>query len=130
MSAAYVYEVYDRDERLIYVGSTTDVFRRMHQHVTDSWWIEQAHKVKASVFPTVEAARAEERRRIGVLHPRWNLHMLPPRHLWTQDRYHDYLTSRIKAGTASSRGRAWQRMAAEYRYRFNAELPIAMAAAS
>ena len=125
MSAAYVYEVYDVQGRLIYVGSTRDVVSRMRKHVTDSWWISQATKVKASVFPSIRVAQAEERRRIHDLHPRWNLHMLPARWTWTQQQYHDYLTARThRPPMFNPFHKHYERLAAEYRYRFGCELLV------
>lgn len=125
---AYVYEVYDAQGRLIYVGSTRDVFIRMQQHVTDSWWIDQVARVKASVYPTVSEARAEEVRRIRSLHPRWNVHRLPARHTWGQAQYHDYLiakANRVSGNYYADRyANHYRRIAAEYRFRFGCDLMI------
>lgn len=124
--AAYVYSVYDARGRLIYVGSTRDVIARMKQHVTDSWWITQSVKVRASVYPDILAARTEEKRRIKEQAPRWNIHFLPPRWTWTQQQYHDYLTAKAKRPDLGhfGRGAHFKRLAAEYRFRFGCDLLI------
>lgn len=63
MSAHYVYRVYDRDGRLIYVGSTRNLFQRlrMHRYGYTAWWNAQAAKTVVKVFRSGAAARAAER---------------------------------------------------------------------
>jgi len=125
MSAAgYVYEVYDAEGRLIYVGATRDVFQRMRQHVMDSWWIEQAVKVRATVHPTLAAARVVERERIRTRQPRWNIVGLPDRWTWTPQQYHDYVTARLNGRTVTYwTSEHLRRLRTEYRYRFGCDLP-------
>lgn len=89
----YVYEIYDRTGRAIYVGAAGDVSARLEGHYKTSWWAEQIHRVRATVHPRVGLTDAE-RRRIRDLRPRWNLNHLPARREWTATQYVDWLISR------------------------------------
>lgn len=93
-AAAYVYEVYDADPALIYVGATRDVFARLQEHQHDAWWFDQLHRVRAQVLPSWQAATTEEARRIRELRPKWNLKGLPPRREWDADQFITYLTAK------------------------------------
>lgn len=123
-TVGYVYEVYDAADRLIYVGAARDVFQRMRQHVTDSWWISQAVKVRATVHPNLAAARAVERQRIKAKMPRWNIVGLADRWTWTPEQYHDYVTARLNGRTVTYwTSQHLRRLRAEYVYRFGCDLP-------
>lgn len=57
-----VYRVYDGGDRLLYVGRTSDLPRRIGEHRNDKWWWRLMFaRIKVSVFPTFEAADASER---------------------------------------------------------------------
>ncbi len=124
MSAYYVYDVYDRAGRPIYVGSTRDLRTRLEQHAAESWWAQQAVKVKARVVVGHREARAAELARIRDLHPRWNIHGLPARRRWAAEHYHDYLTAKAMRGRRLPRGSHAARLCAEYRVRFGCELLV------
>lgn len=70
-SAAHVYRVYSED-RLIYIGHSTMLHKRLDQHRRSSWWAPSVTRVHASVMPDVETARATELDVILAERPRWN----------------------------------------------------------
>lgn len=57
---AVMYRCYDKTGRLLYVGSTINMPRRMSDHRQAAWWMPLVIKTRMQVFPTVEAARAAE----------------------------------------------------------------------
>ncbi len=124
MSAYYVYEVYDRGGRPIYVGSTRGLQGRLEQHAAESWWAQQAAKVRARVVVGHREAKAAELARIRELHPRWNIHGLPARRRWAPEHYHDYLTAKAMRGGRLRQGSHTARLCAEYRVRFGCELLV------
>lgn len=129
MTACYVYEVFDGDGALIYIGSSVNVPQRMEGHVTGSWWSPQSKKVKAQVYPDTPTARTEEYRRIREKHPRWNIHRQATREHWTASHYEDYLTAchnkmEFDGRDVSKRGQTFRRIAREYKARFGADLII------
>ena len=96
MTAHYVYRVYDKSERLIYVGVCKNLSQRIDTHRMNTWWASDAAKVKASVYPSPEAARAVERAAIREEDPRWNITGAWRCHRsWDEDRYVDYVTAVI-----------------------------------
>lgn len=57
-----MYRVLDADGRLIYVGQSTDLSRRVAQHRSESWWWQLlAARLTVQVFPDREAAKAAEK---------------------------------------------------------------------
>lgn len=93
MSAHYVYRVYDDTGRLIYVGSTKNLFGRLDYHRRNTWWAHQAARVSAEVH-SYEVALSEERAAIRNEKPRWNLIGVWGSHsTWTRERFHDYITA-------------------------------------
>lgn len=128
--ASYVYECYDSTGHLLYVGLADDVFDRIAQHYSMSWWAPQLARTRASAYPTREAAAVEERRRIESMHPRWNIRYLPPRRHWEARHYEDYALSKQMRGakpygeSAGLRPGEVNRLRNEYRFRFGAELLI------
>lgn len=97
MSAHYVYRCYDDDGRLVYVGCTSNLNLRLRAHGYDefSWWSGQVVKVKAKVYPDVEAGRRAEKQAIWTEHPRWNVKQRWEcnRSDWTEADYTDYWTA-------------------------------------
>jgi len=72
-SVHHVYRCFDATGRLIYVGSTANLFGRLDQHRKGSWWSPQVAKVSAKVYRDGPTARTEERRIIRNENPRWNV---------------------------------------------------------
>lgn len=72
MSAHYVYRVFDHAGRLIYVGSTANLFQRLKSH-RSKWWAPQARKVVAKVHPDRRTALNAELKAIKDEQPRWNV---------------------------------------------------------
>jgi predicted GIY-YIG superfamily endonuclease len=123
--SAWCYRVYDRDDRLIYVGATRDLGARLDQHA-HRWWASQATRVKAKVYPTIADARTEERRAIRTERPRWNIVGRCNRRLnWSAEDYADYVLARSMGGNIQTSWTAQHlaRVTAEYRARFGADLP-------
>jgi predicted GIY-YIG superfamily endonuclease len=59
-ATSYVYRAYDRDDELLYVGVTDDLFSRMHQHkLSAAWWTQAERIVWEQYENRIEAERAE-----------------------------------------------------------------------
>lgn len=96
----HVYRCFDETGRLVYVGSSTNVFGRLDQHRNRSWWAGQVAAVTAKVYPNGTVARESERLAIRTESPRWNkAGRWNTRHEWTQDQWDDWLTMLLNLGT-------------------------------
>lgn len=129
MSAHYVYRVFDADSRLIYVGCTKDLFRRLHAHQLSSWWAYQGVSVQAQVYSDKAVALDVERDAIRTLKPRWNLHGRGSRETWSADEYVDYVTATLNIESncvTFGRIAKLQNLARHYRFRFGEELPVSI----
>jgi excinuclease UvrABC nuclease subunit len=92
-SVHYVYRCYDADGRLVYVGSTADLFARLEQHRRTSWWAGQVVQVTAKVYSNGVVARQHEREAIRRDQPRWNKAGRWASHSsWTRGQWDDWLT--------------------------------------
>lgn len=95
----HVYRCFDANGRLLYVGSSANLFGRLAQHRATSWWAPTVAKVNAEVYPNGIAARDVERRAIREEVPRWNkAGKWAGRHLWTQEDWNDWLTTCLRVG--------------------------------
>lgn len=95
----HVYRCYDHEGRLLYVGSTTDLFGRLRSHRQKKWWAPNVAKVKATYFPNGVAARAVESRAICEEVPRWNKSgKWAGRHLWTEQDWLDWILVNLRDG--------------------------------
>jgi predicted GIY-YIG superfamily endonuclease len=93
----WVYRCFDDSGRLLYVGSTTNLFNRLTAHASTSWWSPTIAKVRATVHPDGLTARAIERRAIRDEIPRWNkTGKWAGRARWTQDDWHDWITVQLR----------------------------------
>lgn len=96
----HVYRCYDVEGRLIYVGSTANLFGRLEQHRASSWWAGQVVQVTAKVYPNGIVGRAVERKAIRDEQPRWNKSgRWPTRHDWSRDQWDDWLTMLLARGS-------------------------------
>lgn len=68
----YVYRMYNRQNKLIYVGCTTDLKRRIRQHKRESLWIRKAHRYTFEEYSSKEEGRAAEARIIMDERPWYN----------------------------------------------------------
>lgn len=68
-----VYRAFDVKGRLLYVGLSTDVPQRFHQHATSSLWWGQAERVDLTHYATLEEARSAELAAIKAEVPAYNL---------------------------------------------------------
>ena len=69
-----MYRVYDAGDRLIYVGSTTNLSRRMYRgHSHFSWWFDLVARVESESFPSRYDAYASEAVAIQEEQPAFNI---------------------------------------------------------
>lgn len=127
MSAYYVYRVYDDADRLIYVGCTNNLFRRLAQQEEMAWWAPQGAKVRAKVYPTQTEGLAAERKAIQTEHPRWNVGARKWRRNrdWTHEQYVDYVTAILNSGfLCGGNSRVIEEIQVICRQRFGTELRV------
>ncbi|QDF19777.1 G-I-Y Y-I-G endonuclease [Mycobacterium phage LilSpotty] len=126
MAAHYVYRVFDRDGRLIYVGCTKNLFGRLRSHEINSWWAYQAARVTSKVYPDKRSGRDAECAAIRSERPRWNLFGRGSREMWTADEYADYVIACLNLSEPMTPYRLTrlQNLARHYRNRFGRELPV------
>ena len=97
----WVYRCFDADGRLIYVGSTTDLFGRLASHRATSWWSPTVAKVTSKVYPNGVEARAIERAIIADEIPRWNkVGKWGSRSRWTEADWIDWITLVIRGSNS------------------------------
>lgn len=128
----WLYRCFDAEGRLIYVGSTTDLFGRLKTHRAQAWWAGQVAKVRATVHPNGTVARQLERRAIRDEVPRWNkAHKWEGRNNWARQDWQDWLTIIAQSEGATSRelrramvtyASLWEEPAPEYFSRMAAEM--------
>lgn len=96
----HVYRCYDETGRLIYVGSSANLFGRLTQHRRTSWWASQVVRVTAKVYPNGTVAREHERQAIRTENPRWNKSgRWETRHVWDRAGWDDWLTLLLRRKT-------------------------------
>lgn len=126
--AHYVYRVYDRDGRLIYVGCTRNLVQRlqMHHYGYTAWWNGQAAKTVAKVFQSKRSALDAEMAAIKAERPRWNITGKWATNAdWCEAEFSDFVTALLNSpefGVGTLR-RA-KRVAEVYRQRTGKELPV------
>lgn len=92
----HVYRCFDQSGRLIYVGSTANLFGRLAQHKVTAWWAPTVARVEAKVYPNGVVARDAEREAIRGEVPRWNkAGKWAGRHLWTREDWLDWITLQL-----------------------------------
>lgn len=64
-----LYKLYDKDDRLLYIGITSDIVRRFRQHSQEKEWWWDVADIEVVRFLTRQAARTEEHLLIMMLHP-------------------------------------------------------------
>lgn len=100
MTAHWVYRCLDGSGRLIYVGKTEDLPKRLTQHRQATWWADQVVKVKGTVHPGSDDARLVELDEIRIGNPRWNARdRWPHRATWAPEDYKDYLYAVLRFGS-------------------------------
>jgi predicted GIY-YIG superfamily endonuclease len=68
-----VYRLYDQQNRLIYVGCTYDLYKRLKTHQKTAWWYPQIARIVTEQQPTRRAALTAETNIRNTEHPRWNI---------------------------------------------------------
>lgn len=71
---AFVYRVYDWAGRLVYIGMTSDLCRRMSTHRADSFWWPNAAQIEWEEYGERDAAARRESQLIAELDPPQNTH--------------------------------------------------------
>lgn len=111
MTAHYVYRLFDRRGRLIYVGCSKDPQKRMRQHSADHrWWYDRVYSMTTETFPGRAAALVAERLAIETEHPSCNIaYRWEVRETWGRQQFVDYVhalrDSRFCDSTGSARSR-------------------------
>ena len=119
----WVYRCYDTDGRLIYVGCTMELAKRLDTHHRSSWWADQVANVKATVHPNYAAALRIERKAIREEHPRWNVGVRwQKRTDWREDQLRDFLYSKLRQGWADLEHPTVAEVYAQYKARFGKPL--------
>jgi hypothetical protein len=72
MAKCAVYELYDGQDRLLYVGMSVNPVKRWEEHELNSEWSFGVAFSKVDWFASTEEARREEAYRIRHLHPIFN----------------------------------------------------------
>lgn len=122
----WVYRCYDNQGRLVYVGSTADLFGRLDQHRKTSWWAPTVARVTAKVYPDGPTGRVAEREAIRDEVPRWNLSgKWIGRHRWQPEDWHDWMQTLIRGTERPLAGMSSQLRCsiADYAALFNLGLP-------
>lgn len=92
----YVYRIFDADSRLIYVGCSHDMEKRIYSHRQLMWWAPQIDRIKITVHPNKKAAHEVEREIIRTEKPRWNLvGKWSGRASWTAEDCRDFITAHL-----------------------------------
>jgi predicted GIY-YIG superfamily endonuclease len=76
MSVA-LYRFYGDDDRLLYIGISSQTATRIGQHVGDKDWFQYVARATFEHYPTREVAAAAEKRAIKAEQPLYNLAHVP-----------------------------------------------------
>jgi hypothetical protein len=68
-----LYRAYDHEDRLLYVGITTDVDVRLGEHRREAPWFAAMARLDVEWFPDRLGAEGAEREAIRTEHPMWNI---------------------------------------------------------
>lgn len=69
----WVYRCFDSSARLVYVGCTADIDKRLQEHADKAWWAPQVKWVEIERHIDRAAGREAERLAVVQEHPRWNI---------------------------------------------------------
>ena len=76
--APVLYRIWDSNGRLVYVGSTISLTRRLNEHRRQAhWWEHHAVSCTAKIFDSLYDAREAENAAIAVERPRFNMRHNP-----------------------------------------------------
>lgn len=68
-----VYRIFDADDRLIYIGATSNLEQRLIGHGSAAWWYPLLHRIETEPQPSMEDALAAELAAIHAEKPAFNL---------------------------------------------------------
>ena len=89
-----VYRLYDNQQRLIYVGCTYDLIKRLKTHQKTAWWYPQIERIVTEAHPTHRQGLTAEARIRDTEHPRWNIEARwMKRNSWNRQMFADYITA-------------------------------------
>jgi predicted GIY-YIG superfamily endonuclease len=89
-----VYRLYDNQQRLISVGCTNDLIKRLRTHQKTAWWYPQIERIQTEVHPGRNAGLHAEARIRDTEHPRWNIEARwMKRNTWNRQMFADYITA-------------------------------------
>jgi len=98
----YVYRIFDKTGRLIYVGCSYNPEARINTHRTTMFWGDQIHRIKLTVHPNKRAGHYAEKIAIHSEHPRFNVSgRWVHRGSWTSQDCSDFIRA-IEFGSQSS----------------------------
>lgn len=92
-----VYEHYDKDGVLLYVGCCREITNRTYQHAAASPWTPFAARSHGTWFPSLHAARAAETAAIRAGNPIFNVHGYALNHRPTTSEREQRRTAYLKA---------------------------------
>lgn len=69
---SFVYKYFDKDDYIIYIGSTNDIDNRHKWHRTNSKWYPLAKRVRIDEYKNLKDAREAETEAIARFHPLFN----------------------------------------------------------
>lgn len=69
----FLYRQFDRDDNLLYVGMSMNVFKRTKGHQSSSYWFNSVKKITIEGFITKEDALIAEKKAIILERPRFNV---------------------------------------------------------
>ena len=116
-----VYRMFDQQDRLIYVGCTYDLEKRLQAHRRQMWWYYQIARITTETHPNRTEALKSETRIRDTEAPRWNIESRwMMRHSFTEQMFRDYITAMEKHPSSkyASIRRRLEKARAEYEQRF------------
>ena len=73
VTKTYLYRMFDSDGKLLYVGISKSVLKRLGEHLNEKDWLPDEACIKWTTYQTREKAEAAERRAIQNESPIWNI---------------------------------------------------------
>lgn len=116
-----VYRLYDQQDRLIYVGCTYDLEKRLQAHRRKMWWFYQISRISTETHPNRSEALKSETRIRDTEAPRWNVESRwMMRHSFTKEMFQDYMTAldRHPSKKYGSIAKRLEKARAEYEQRY------------
>jgi len=68
-----VYRCFDWEGSLLYIGASSDLYKRWRVHVNRTPWFREVEKIAIKIYPNRWVAFAEENKAIQAERPRYNV---------------------------------------------------------